>query len=167
MGLFDTVRAWLSPGLPAADSELQLRHLLRASLEIVSAYGAILERPSNYGAPIVNQSVTQLPCSKEQITQAIAVMQQAIKHPRLRALLVQMLSPMEAQQVLSPQFERSLESGLVLLETFVPASQVEAEQKQWADALKVLDKIDPEARARFEKMLSESPRGESPKNEAT
>lgn len=55
----------------------------------------------------------------------------------------------------------------MLLETFVPASEVEAEQKQWDDALKVLDKINPEARARFGTMLSQAPRGEAPKNEAT
>lgn len=163
MGLFDTVREWLSPEPPATDSEQQLRRLLRASLQIVSAYGAILERPSSHGAPIVNESDTGLPFSKQQILQAIGVMQQAVKHPQLRALLVQMLSPMEAQQVLSPQFERSLESGLVLLETFVPASQLEAERRQWDDALKVLDKIDPAARARFEKLMSQAPPGEPSK----
>jgi len=163
MGLFDTVRAWLSPDPPTSDSDQQLRLLLRASLEIVSAYGAVLERPSSHGTPIVNEPDTRLPFSKQKISQAIALMQQAIKHPRLRALLVQMLSPMEAQQVLSPQFEKSLESGLVLLETFVPASQVEAERKQWDDALKVLNRIDPAARTRFEKLLSEAPPGEPSK----
>jgi hypothetical protein len=81
-------------------------------------------------------------------------LQQAIRHPHLRTILVQSLSPAEAQHVLSSQFERGLETGLVLLETFVPAAEVEAERKQWEDALKLVDKIDPAARARIENTLA-------------
>ena len=82
-------------------------------------------------------------------------------------MLVQMLSPIEAQQVLSPQFEKSLESGLTLLDTFVPISQVETERKQWEEALNAMDKIDPEVRSRIEKMQYEAQNGKLPKNEAT
>ena len=167
MGLFETVRKWLSPKPPATDAEQKLRLLLRTSLEIVSSYGATIERPINYGVPIIDQPDTQLPCSKQQIAQAIAVLQQALKRPDLRAMLVQMLSPIEAQKVLSPQFEKSLESGLALLDTFVPISQVETERKQWEEALNAMDKIDPEVRSRIEKMQYEAQNGKLPKNEAT
>jgi hypothetical protein len=140
------------------DADRELKRILRAALHI-SEYGAALEKPPGHSAPTANQPDTRLPFSKQQITQAVHVMQQAIEHPRLRALLIQVLSPMEAQQVLSPQFKASLETGLVLLETFVPASQVAVEQQEWQETLELLDKIDPEMRAQFEQSLSEAPGG--------
>lgn len=167
MGLFDTVRVWLSPKPSASDVDQKLQRVLRASMEIVSAYGAILERGSSSSAPTIKQSEADLPYSKQQITQAIAILQQALSHPHLRAILVQLLSPAEAQHVLSSQFERSLETGLVLLDTFVPVAEVEAERKQWEDTLKLVEQIDPAARARIENTLAGAQRGKLRKNEAT
>ncbi len=167
MSIFDTVRAWLSPKPQATDADQKLRLLLRASLEIVSVYGAVLERGSSRRPPTIKQSDADLPFSKQQITQAIAILQQALGSPRLRAILIQLLSPMEAQQVLSSQFERSLGSGLVLLDTFVPTAEVEAERKQWDEALKLVEQIDPAARARIEDTLAAAHRSDVRKNEAT
>ena len=160
MSLFDTVRAWLSPKPSATDADQKLRLLLRASIEIVSAYGAILEGDSSSKMPTIKQSEVDLPFSKQQISQAIAILQQALVHPRLRAILIELLSPMEAQQILSSQFERSLESGLVLLDTFVPAAEVEAEHKQWDEALKLMEQIDPAMRARIEGTLAAARRAD-------
>ena len=106
MSFFDSVRAWLSQRPPATEANQKLRLLLRASLEIVSAYGAVLERGSSHKTPTIKLSDADLPLNKEQITQAIAILQQALGHPRLRAILIGLLSPIEAQQVLSAEFER-------------------------------------------------------------
>ena len=144
----------ITQGTAPTDADQKLRLLLRASIEIVSVFGAVLEQGSNSKIPTIKQSEADLPFSKQQISQAIAVLQQALGHPRLRAILIELLSPMEAQQILSSQFERSLESGLVLLDTFVPAEEVEAERKQWNETLKVMDQIDPTIRERIESTLA-------------
>lgn len=136
------------------DTDQKLRLLLRASIEIVSAYGAALEQGTGSKIPTIKQPETDLPFSKQQISQAIAVLQQALGHPRLRAILIELLSPMEAQQILSSQFEGSLESGLVLLDTFVPAEEAEAERKQWDETLKLMEQIDPTIRERIEASLA-------------
>ena len=166
MGLFDTVRSWFSTEPSASDVDQKLRRALRASMEIVSAYGAILERGSGSSAPTIKLSEADLPYGKQEISQAIAILQRAVRDPHLRTILVQSLSPAEAQHVLSSQFERGLETGLVLLDTFVPAAEVEAERKQWEDALKLVEKIDPAARARIENTLAGAQRV-PPKKEAT
>ena len=160
MSIFNTVRAWLSPRPSATDPDQKLRLLLRASIEIVSAYGAVLERDTSSKIPTIKQSETDLPFSKQQISQAIAILQQALGHPRLRAILIELLSPMEAQQILSPQFEISLESGLVLLDTFVPVAEVEAEHKQWSETLKLIEQIDPSMRERIEGTLAAARRSD-------
>lgn len=154
MGLFDSVRAWWSPKSSASDVDEKLQRVLRASMEIVSAFGVILERGGGSSVPTIKRPESELPYSKQAISQAIAILQQAIKRPHLRTILVQSLSPAEAQHVLSSQFERGLEAGLVFLDTFVPAAEVAAERKQWEDALKVVEKMDPAARARIESTLA-------------
>ena len=167
MSFFDTIRAWLSPRPPATEADQKLRLLLRASLEIVSAYGAALEPPSSHKIPTIKLSDADLPFTKGQITGAIAILQQALKNPRLRAILIEVTSPIEAQQVLSAEFERSLEAGLALLDTFVPTAEVEAERKQWDEILKLVEKIDPAARARIEHTMTKTNRGDAHKNETT
>lgn len=167
MSFFDTIRACLSQGPPATEADQKLRLLLHASLEIVSVYGAVLERASSHKTPTIKLSDADLPFNKEQIIQAIAILQQALRHPRLRAILIKLLSPIEAQQVLSSQFERSLESGLVLLDTFVPAAEVDAERKQWDETLKLVEQIDPAARAQIKHTIAAAHRSDARKNEAT
>jgi hypothetical protein len=150
MNIFDTVRAWLSPKPSASDADQKLRLVLRTSIEIVSAYGAVLEQGTGSNIPTIKRSEIDLPCSKQQIVQAIVILQQALGNARLRAMLIELFSPTEVQQLLSPQFEESLGSGLVLLDTFVPSAEAEAERKEWNEMLEGLDKIDPSIRKRFE-----------------
>lgn len=150
MSILDNVRAWLSPKQSASDSDQKLQRVLRASMEIVSAFGSVLEQRTGNELSIIKRSEQDLPYSKQSIAQAIGILQQAIKQPHMRALMVKSLSPDEAQHVLSSQFERGLESGLVFLDTFVPAAEATAEQRQWEDVLQLADKIDPEMRSRIE-----------------
>ena len=155
MSFADTVRTWLSPKPLASDAaEQKLRLLLRASLEIVSAYAAVLE--SAPPTMVMKRPEADLPFSKQQIMQAAATVQLALGHPRLRAILIQVLSPMEAQQVLSSEFAGSLEAGLVLLDDFVSTVEVEAERKEWDEVWKLMEKIDPTARARMESKLADA-----------
>lgn len=166
MGIFDSLRTWFSPKSPASDAEQELRRVLQASVEIVSAFGAALEQKGKSSVPTINSPETDLPCSKQSISQAISNLKNAIRDPNLRAFLVQSLSLAEAQRALSPKFEQFLEVAPVLLDTFVPAAQVEAERKQWEDALKLVETIDPGGRARIENTLA----GEGsvpPKRDAT
>jgi hypothetical protein len=109
MSLLDTIRAWLSSKPSVSEDEQKIRLLLRASIEVVSAYGSVLENGSKNTMPTINHSETILPFNKQQISQAITILQQALQRPRLRAILVELLSPIEAQQILSRQFEESLE----------------------------------------------------------
>ena len=67
MSFFDSVRAWLSQRPPATEADQKLRLLLRASLEIVSAYGAVLEHGSSHKTPTIKLSDADLPFNKEQI----------------------------------------------------------------------------------------------------
>jgi hypothetical protein len=143
MSILDSVRAWLTPKQSVSDADQKLQCVLRASMEIVSAFGAVLEQGTGNKLPTIKRSEQDLPYSKQRIAQAIGILQQAIKQPHLRALMVKSLSPEEAQHVLSSQFERGLENGLVFLGTFVPAAEAEAEYKQWEDVMKIADKIDP------------------------
>lgn len=150
MSVFDSVRTWLSPKQSVSNTDQKLQRVLRASMEIVSAFGAVLEQGTGNKLPTIKRSEQDLPYSKQSITQAIGILQQAIKQPHMRALMVKSLSPEETQHVLSSQFERGLDSGLVFLDTFVPAAEVAAEQRQWEDVMKLADKIDPGMRSRIE-----------------
>ena len=166
MSFADTVRAWLSPKPTASDAaEQKLRVLFRASLEMMSTYAAVLEsKPPTMG---LKQSETDLPFSKQQIMKAAGIVQMALGQPRLRAIVIQGLSPMEAQQVLSSEFAENLEPCIALLDDFVPIAEVEAERKQWDEVYKLLGKVDPAAQARFESRLADAQRGKLGKNKAT
>ena len=150
MSILNSVRAWLTPKQSVSDADQKLQLVLRASMEIVSAFGAVLEQGTGNKLPTIKRSEQDLPYSKQSIAQAIGILKQAIKQPHLRALMVKSLSPEEAQHVLSSQFERGLEKGLVFLDTFVPAAEAEAEYKQWEDVMKIADKIDPGIRGKIE-----------------
>lgn len=121
---------------------------LRASLGIVSVYGVILERVSerayNSKTLSIKRIEEELPFSKQQISRAINDLQQALGHSRLRVILKERLSPMEAQKVFSPQFKTSLGTGLVLLDTFVPAAEAEADRKEWDECQKLAEQIKKE-----------------------
>ena len=156
MSLLDTVRTWFSSKPSVSDEEQKVRLLLRASIEVVSAYGSVLENGGGNTIPTIKQSEAILPFNKQQILKSITILQQALQQPRLRAILIELLSPFEAQQILSKQFEESLASGLVLLDTFVPTSEAEAEKRQWEETLELMEKIDPEAKKRFLENLAQT-----------
>lgn len=153
MKFFDRVRA-LFPKPLDSDADQKLQEVcvgLRRSLEIVSAYGAVLARGSRHTTPSINKSEGDLPYSKQEIAQALVIIQAALEHHSLRTVLIQLLSPEEALKVLSPEYENSLGCCLVSLDTFVPAAEVEVEHKRWGE---FLEKIDPSMRGQIEHTLT-------------
>jgi hypothetical protein len=134
MGLIDQIRNRFSPNSPKGKADAKLRLLLRAALEIVTLYRAVLERQSE-SLPSPHRSQAELPFTKKQIAQAIALLQLAIRQCGARAILVEMLSSSQAQQVLSKQFEKDLATGFVMLDTFEPISEAEAEGRKMDEAV--------------------------------
>jgi len=134
MGLIDQIRRRFSPNSPKAKADAKLRFVLRAALEIVTLYRAVLERESE-SLPSMHRSQAELPFTKKQIAQAIALLQLAIRQRGARAILVEMLSSSQAQWVLSKQFEKDLATGFVMLNTFEPISEAEAEGKKMDEEL--------------------------------
>jgi hypothetical protein len=155
MSLFDKVSAWIAPKSPASEGEEKLRQLLDAATKIVSAYGATLESciESNKGSMITKYSETDLPYTKQIIRKSIGILQQALRDPTQRTILIQIMSPIEAQQVLSPQFEASIGAGLIFLDSFVSTAEVEAERKELDKVYKTIEQVDPTWRERKERDL--------------
>lgn len=114
-------------------SDQQLHILLSGCVEVLSAFGACLERESNSPRPLgsIKSSEAELPFPKKTIKGAIAILEQAKRSPRLRTVLDEVLSPTQAQQVLSPQFAQLLEAGLVFLEDFVPDAEANTDFRKW------------------------------------
>ena len=131
------------PTASTIDTEQELRVVLRASVEIVSAFGACLERESSYPRPIgsLKSSETKLPFPKETIKGAIAILQQAMRFPRSRAILAEEVAPSQTQQILSSQFTKSLESSLIFLDDFVPDKEASAVYEKWSGLQKKVDEL--------------------------
>lgn len=165
MGLLDSLRAWLSPDASKSEPQKELRTLLIASMEIVGAYAAVVEKCFIGTTPSMKVPETELPYAKQAVAQAIANVQHAIKDPYLRPMIAQVMEPDAAKRVLSPEFERFLAEGLVILESFVPPSEVENDRKKWEEMLPVLDKLGPETRARYENLFVGTRRPVQKKNE--
>ena len=65
MSILDNVRAWLAPKQSVSDTGQKLQRVLRASMEIVSAYGAVLERGTYSKLPTIKRSEQELPYNKQ------------------------------------------------------------------------------------------------------
>ena len=157
MKFFDRVCAWLFPKplTSVADQKIQEMHRsLRKSLEIVDAYGGVLTRGVSYTTLTINRSERDLPYSKQEIAQAIAIVQGALKEPSLRTILIQVLSPEEVVGVLSPEYENALGCSLVSLERFVPHAEFEVECNRWEETMSSLEKVGPSIRARTKHALA-------------
>jgi len=165
MGLLDSLRAWLSPDTSKSEPQKELRTLLIASMEIVGAYGAVVEKCLISTTPSIKLPETELPYAKQVIAQAIANVQHAIKDPYLRPMIAQAMEADAAKRVLSTEFGRFLAEGLVILEFFVPPSEVESDRKKWEEMLPLLDNLGPEARARYANLFVGTRRPMQKKNE--
>lgn len=113
----------------------QLRTLLRACVDVLSAFGACVDRESSSPRPLgsIKSSDAELPFPKETIKRSIAILQQAIRSPRTRTILAEEVAPEQAQHVLSPQFAQLLEAGLVFLEDFVSDAEAKADFRKCDD----------------------------------
>lgn len=155
--LFDRVRAWLFPKPLTSDADQEIQEMyrsLRKSLEIVDAYGGVLARGVSRTTLTINRSERDLPYSKQEIAQAIAIVQGALKEPALRTILIQVLSPKEVVGVLSPEYEIALGGCLVALDRFVPHAEFEVECKRWEETMNLLEKFDPSVQARTKHALA-------------
>ena len=154
MGLLDSLRAFFSPDESKSNLHKELRDLLVASMEIVGAYAATVEKHFGSITPSLKLSETLLPYSKQAIAQAIANVQNAINDPSLRTIIEQVMEPDAAKRVLAPEFSKFLSEGIALLDLFVTPSEAESARKKWEELLPVLDKLGPEARARYEHLFA-------------
>jgi hypothetical protein len=124
-------------------ADQQLRALLRDCVEVLSGFGACVERKSSFPRPLgsIKSSDVELPFPKETIKGAIAILQQAIRFPRPRTILAEEIAPEQAQHVLSPQFSQLLEADLVLLEDFVSDAEAKADCRKWDDLQRWVDEF--------------------------
>lgn len=151
MGLLDAVRSLFSRDEPKSDKDLRV--LLVASMEIVGAYGATVEKHCGDATLSLKLPETLLPYPKQTIAQAIANVQHAISSPSLHPMIEQVMEPDAARRVLSPDFRKFLNEGLAILSFFVPPAEADSDQKKWEELLPVLDKLGPDARARYEHLF--------------
>ena len=147
MGLLDAVRSLFSRDEPKSNKNLRV--LLVASMEIVGAYGAIVEKHCGDATPSLKLPETLLPYPKQTIAQAIANVQHAISNPSLHPMIEQVMEPEAARRVLSLDFRKFLNEGLAILSFFVPLAEAESDQKKWEELLPLLDNLGPDARARY------------------
>jgi hypothetical protein len=153
MGLLDRVRSLFTSDERKSDTTKDLRALLVASMEIVGAYGEIVEKHCGNATLTLKLPETLLPYPKETIAQAIANVQHAISNPSLHPMIGQVMEPEAAARVLSPDFRKFLNEGLAILSFFVPPSEADSDRKRWEELLPVLDKLGPDARARYEHLF--------------
>lgn len=153
MGLLDAFRTLFSSDAPRSDGNKDPRVLLVASMEIVGAYAAVVEKYSGYATLSLKLPETLLPYPKQTIAQAITNVRHAIGNPSLRLMVEQVMEPDAARRVLSPDFHKFLSEGLVILSSFVPPSEFESDRKRWEDLLPVLETLGSDVRARYEHLF--------------
>ena len=153
MRLTQEFRRWISDRLTLKKNERLLRTLLRQSVVVVSEFGEIVERLDTSPNAFITYSEKVLPYSKVVIRQAISVLQRGLENDASRALLVEVLTPIQAQYVLSPKFKEVLAAGLVILESFVPDEDAQRALHEWNKALELVGKLDPAALERMERRM--------------
>ena len=141
MRLIEGFRRWISDRLTLKKNERLLRTLLRQSVVVVSAFGEIVERLNTSPNAFITYSEKVLPYSKEAIRQAISVLQRGLENEASRALLIEVLTPIQAQHVLSPKFKEVLVAGLVILESFVPEEDAKRALSEWNEAFEFVGKL--------------------------
>ena len=103
MKFIEEIRRWISDRLTLKKNERLLRALLRRSVVVASEFGEIVERLDTSPNASLKYSEKVLPYSKEAIRQAIVVLQQGLENEASRASLIEALTPIQAQRVLSPE----------------------------------------------------------------
>lgn len=92
------------------------RRELDKVMDLVGAYGAVLEaNPGGLAAP-----VSKLPAPKAEIKEALITLHQLLGSNSRKQQVMAGCDPATAAFVLSGEFRRNLENGLVMLARFVP-----------------------------------------------
>jgi len=145
MKLIQELRRWVSDRLTLNKNERLLRTMLRQSVSVVSEFWEIVECLDTSPNAFITYSEKVLPYSKEAIRQSITVLQRSLENEATRTLLIEVLSPIQAQHVLSPKYKEGLDAGLVILESFVPEEDAQRALHEWNKALDLAGKLDPAA----------------------
>ena len=153
MRLIQEFLRWISDRRTIEKNEQLLRTLLRQSVVVVSEFGEIAERLDTSQNAFITYSEKVLPYSKEAIRQAISVLQRGLENDASRALLVEVLTPTQAQHVLSPKFKEVLAAGLAILESFVPEEDAQRAFHEWNKPLEFVGKLDPAALERIKQRM--------------
>lgn len=153
MRLIQEFLRWISDRRTLKKNERLLRELLRQSVVVVSEFGDIVERLDTSPNAFITYSEKVLPYSKEAIRQAISVLQRGLENDASRALLVEVLTPIQAQHVLSPKFKEVLVAGLAILESFVPEEDAQRALHEWNKTLEFVGKLDPAALERIKQRM--------------
>ena len=120
---------------------------------VVSEFGEIVERLDTSPNAFITHSEKVLPYSKDAIRQAISVLQRGLENDASRALLIEVLTPIQAQHVLSPKFKEVLAAGSAILESFVPEEDAQRTLNEWNMTLEFVGKLDPAALDRIKRRM--------------
>ncbi len=122
-------------------------------LKLVSDYGEVLERHASTKKYLIKIPETELPTDKKGMETAIGTILMVINESKFRLFVEQVLPPPIVQAIMSPDFKKQLEIGLVMLNNFVPAEEADAERKELEEAVRLARKIEPKLGEKFEKVL--------------
>lgn len=153
MRLIQEFRHWISDRFTLKKNERLLRTKLRQSVSVVSEFWQIVERLDTSPNAFITYSEKVLPYSKEAIRQSMTVLQRSVENDASRALLIEVLSPIQAQHVLSPKYKEGLAAGLVILESFVPEEDAQHALHEWNKTLEFVGKLDPAALERMKRRM--------------
>ena len=102
-----------------------------------------MERLNTSPNACLKYSEKLLPYDKETVRNAISVLELGLENESARALLIEVLTPIQAQNALSPKFKEAIATGLVLLESFVPEEEAERARSEINELFELLEKRDP------------------------
>lgn len=153
MSIFSKARQLLNRKSENPDPNGDFRLTVLASIDMVSAFGVLLERPRSSFLEGMYQSETELPYAKDHIRTAIHVLQSVADNPRLTAILKQSVSPDICEKILAPRFQEALCFSDEMLEFFVSESEFREDQKKLKQIHEFLDNSAPQVRRAFDQIF--------------
>ena len=137
MGFLDTLKGMIGGAKPLDPKSQKLHDTLQTALQIVSAFGETLEKPSTEDGLGPLHSEKRLPHPKDRIMWAVGLLQALLASPAGRTEAIRVLKPEEAEYLLSAEFGQALGSAKVLLDMFVPDEALQKQRQLAADIAQV------------------------------
>lgn len=145
MSFLDTLKSMVIKSRFLDPESQKLRDTLQDSFQIVSDFGRTLEIPcvEDGLGPLLSEK--RLPHPKDRILWAISLLETLLASSVGRTEAIRVLSPEQAEYLLSVDFRRALDSAKVMLGLFVPDEALQKQRELAADLAEIRARVNTKA----------------------